>query len=238
MLSQNVASLANEKTKSDVLLRLSAHISAPSRVLCVMSVRPTHQAICSVFTPWHHNPSLSWVTPQNSNPNGPLCYEKNIAFLYFSYLHGNISERAAEIKAGDRETYSKRERERCHWLLVPVALFLPCSAAQGWQAPKQCPLYACERAHTGTHGHTRTYTCTLCLACQPRQHLSTADHFIGHPQREKVNERKKWATTNTAGKANDWPRCPDGSCPIWRIQRKLSHDTKRRGFAVSFILWS
>lgn len=199
-----------------------------------MSVRPTHQAICSVFTPWHQKLSLSWVTPQNSNPNGPLFYEKNIAFLYFSYLHSKILERAAEIKAGDRETYSKREREMsltpCPCGFVPAML---CST--GLTGPKAVPTI---RVWARTHGHTRTYTCTLCLACQPRQHLSTADHFIGHPQREKVNERKKWATTNTAGKANDWPRCPDGSCPIWRIQRKLSHDTKRRGFAVSFILWS
>lgn len=132
-----------------------------------MSVRPTHQAICSVFTPWHQNPSLSWVTPQNSNPNGPLCYEKNIAFLYFSYLHSKILERAAEIKAGDRETYSKREREMsltpCPCGFVPAML---CST--GLTGPKAVPTI---RVRARTHGHTRAHTLAHCV--WPVSHGST-----------------------------------------------------------------
>lgn len=52
-----------------------------------------------------------------------------------------------------------------------MALFLPCSAAQGRRA--------LEQRLSATH--------TLCLPCQPWQHLSTADHFIGHP-RERSGE--------------------------------------------------
>ncbi len=123
-----------------------------------------------------------------------------------------------------RERQAQREGERCHWLCVPVALFLPCSAAQGRCALKQ----RFSVSHTHTHAVFGLSAMAAPVNCWPL-HRTPPERERERGEREKEGE----TTKDTVGKANNWPLFPDG--PIPTVQHTTQQSRQCSFMCVCFI---